>query len=196
MTFGAQQQPGRSAAGPGGRPPGRGRARRLLPLGVALWAVLEIWLLTVVAEAAGGLTVLALLIAGAVLGSIVVKRAGRRAWRRLSDSLQPGSPSAAPAPESGGTGLTMLGGLLLILPGFLSDAAGLLCLFPPTRALLRRTVGSRLAAPTAFAPGSFGDAFQQARIHHPDGKVVQGEVVRDEGREPSGPRHDGPQLPR
>ena len=30
------------------------------------------------------------------------------------------------------------------------------------------------------APGSLGDAFQQARIHRPDGKVVQGEVIRDE----------------
>jgi UPF0716 protein FxsA len=37
------------------------------------------------------------------------------------------------------------------------------------------------------APGTVGDAFQQARIHRPDGKVVQGEVIRDEEpRRPGG----------
>ncbi|GHC43282.1 FxsA family membrane protein [Streptomyces cinnamoneus] len=186
MTFGAQQQT------PGKRPPGRGRARRFLPLAVAAWVVLEVWLLLLVAGAAGGLTVLALLVAGVVAGSYVIKRAGRRAWQRLTQSLQ--TPGAAPAPapgESGGNALTMLGGLLLMVPGLLSDAAGLLCLFPPTRALLRKSVGRRL---TGYAPGPLGDAFQQARMHQADGKVVQGEVIRED--EPPAPRRDGPQLPR
>jgi UPF0716 protein FxsA len=40
------------------------------------------------------------------------------------------------------------------------------------------------------APGTLGDAFQQARMHRPDGKVVQGEVIRDE------PGSDAPQGPR
>ncbi|MEU1308391.1 FxsA family membrane protein [Streptomyces cinnamoneus] len=186
MTFGAQQQTPRN------RPPGRGRARRFLPLAVAAWVVLEVWLLMLVADAAGGLTVLALLVAGVVAGSYVIKRAGRRAWQRLTQSLQ--TPGAAPAPapgESGGNALTMLGGLLLMVPGLLSDAAGLLCLFPPTRALLRRSVGRRL---NGYTPGPLGDAFQQARMHQADGKVVQGEVIRED--EPPAPRPDGPQLPR
>ncbi|MEV5243134.1 FxsA family membrane protein [Streptomyces cinnamoneus] len=186
MTFGAQQQT------PGNRPPGRGRTRRFLPLAVAAWVVLEVWLLTLVAGAAGGLTVLALLVAGVVAGAYVIKRAGRRAWQRLTQSLQ--TPGAAPAPapgESGGNALTMLGGLLLMVPGLLSDAAGLLCLFPPTRALLRRSLGRRL---NGYAPGPLGDAFQQARMHQADGKVVQGEVIRED--EPPVRRPDGPQLPR
>ncbi|GGR19465.1 membrane protein [Streptomyces netropsis] len=183
-----------------GRPPKRGRARRLIPLAVALWAVLEIWLLMMVADAAGGLTVLALLVGGVLLGGFVIKRAGRRAWQRLTESLQPPkAPEAGQAPGAtggaGGNGLTMLGGLLLMVPGLISDAAGLLCLFPPTRALLRkgleRGVDRRAAA---FGPGTLGDAFQQARMHQPDGKVVQGEVIRDD--EPPAPHRDGPQLPR
>ncbi|MBT2382206.1 FxsA family membrane protein [Streptomyces sp. ISL-11] len=186
MTFGAPQQT------VDGRPAKRGRARRLIPLGVAVWAVLEIWLLTLVADAAGGLTVLALLAGGVLVGSYVIKRAGRRAWQRLAGSLQPGAATAGTAPEGGGNGLTMLGGLLIILPGLLSDAAGLLCLFPPTRALLRKGLERRLGR--AAAPGTLGDAFQQARMRMPDGKVVQGEVVPDD--EPPAPRHDDPQLPR
>ncbi|MFI1971926.1 hypothetical protein BLA24_02130 [Streptomyces cinnamoneus] len=188
MTFGTQQQPVNS------RPPRRSRARRIVPLGVAVWAVLEIWLLTLVAHAAGGLAVLALLAAGVVLGSYVIKRAGRRAWQRLTQSLQT-APGATPAPEEGGgNALTMLGGLLLMVPGLISDAAGLLCLFPPTRALLRGAVGRRLDR--AGGPvGGLGDAYRQARAGGPqDGKVVQGEVVHHD--EPPAPRHDDPQLPR
>ncbi|CAM5291531.1 FxsA family membrane protein [Streptomyces abikoensis] len=186
MTFGAQQTMN-------GRPPQRRRARRLIPLGVAVWAVLEIWLLTLVAGAAGGLTVFALLAGGVVLGSYVIKRAGRRAWKRLTVSLQPGGATAEPdGRDTGGNALTMLGGLLIILPGLLSDAAGLLCLFPPTRALLLRAGERRLNRPAA--PGTLGEAFQQARMHQPGGTVVQGEVIRDD--EPPAPRPGGPQLPR
>ncbi|MFE0042092.1 FxsA family membrane protein [Streptomyces albireticuli] len=191
MTFGVPQQPSQQPSD--GRPPRRGgRARKLVPLGVAVWAVLEIWLLVLVADAAGGLTVLALLVGGVIAGSYVIKRAGRRAWKRLTVSLQPGGAVSESAPGSGGNGLTMLGGLLIILPGLLSDAAGLLCLFPPTRALLRKGLERRLGRPAA--PGTLGDAFQQARMSRPDGKVVQGEVIRDD--QPPTPRQDGPQLPR
>ncbi|WP_043498883.1 FxsA family membrane protein [Streptomyces glaucescens] len=171
--------------------PRRSRPRTVLPLAVAAWLVLEIWLLTVVADAAGGFTVFLLLIAGIVLGSVVIKRAGRRAFRNLNEALQRGT-----APSSGGgSGLTMLGGLLLILPGPISDAAGLLLLVPPVqRALGRyaeRAVDRKLRH---AAPGGLGDAFQQARMYHPGGKVVQGEVVRDEPGD--APREQRPHLNR
>ncbi|UUN25732.1 FxsA family membrane protein [Streptomyces sp. FIT100] len=162
---------------------GRSRARTLIPLATAAWLVLEIWLLTVVAGAAGGLTVLALLLGGAVLGAVVIKRAGRRAFRSLTETLQRQQSGLAPAEgdRPGGNGLLMLGGLLLMLPGLISDAAGLLLLVPPVRAALgrfaERSIERRVRK---AAPGSLGDAFRQARIHRPDGKVVQGEVIRED----------------
>ncbi|MFI2781531.1 FxsA family membrane protein [Streptomyces sp. ALB3] len=169
--------------------PRRSRARTLLPLGVAAWLVLEIWLLTVVAGAANGFTVLLILVAGAVLGAAVIKRAGRRAFRNLTETLQqmPGQPGApatrAETPAAGkGNGFLMLGGLLLMIPGVISDAAGLLLLLPPVRAVLgRHTERSLDRRMRAAAPGGLSDAFQQARIHRPDGKVVQGEVIREDG---------------
>ncbi|KAA6212215.1 FxsA family protein [Streptomyces albofaciens JCM 4342] len=196
MTFAATPPP-RS------RPPQRSRARRFVPLGVAAWVVLEIWLLTLVADAAGGLTVLLLLVAGVVAGGYVIKRAGRRAWKNLTESMQPGGPAASGAPEGGpgesktqggGNTLPMLGGLLLMFPGLLSDAAGLLCLFPPTRKLLHRRAERLLTRRVRHTPGGLGDAFQQARMHQQDGKIVQGEVIRED--EPPSPRRDDPQLPR
>jgi UPF0716 protein FxsA len=166
-------------------------------VGLAAFVILEIWLLTLLADATSGLVVLAVLAAGAVSGALVVKHAGRRAWRGLVEtveSLQPGAePRTRPESARGGHGLAMLGGLLLMLPGLLSDAAGLLCVFPPTAALLRRGVERRLGRRAGFAPGSLGDTLRQARtaeehirIHRPDGKVVQGEVVRDDDHDARG----------
>jgi UPF0716 protein FxsA len=169
--------------------PRRSRLRTLLPLGIAAWLVLEIWLLTVVAGAAGGFTVFLSLVAGFGFGSVVVKRAGRRAFQNLNEALRRGgSPSSG-----GGNGLMMLGGLLLMLPGLVSDAVGLLLLLPPVQKAVsryaERTIDRKLREAT---PGSFGDAFQQARIHRPDGKVVSGEVIRDDmdgtDEAPQGPR--------
>ncbi|MFJ9060645.1 FxsA family membrane protein [Streptomyces sp. NPDC102409] len=181
--------------------PRRSRARTLLPLGVAAWLVLEIWLLTVVAGAANGFTVLLILVAGAVLGAAVIKRAGRRAFRNLTETLQrmPGQPGAPAAPSPAapaateGNGFLMLGGLLLMIPGVISDVAGLLLLLPPVRSVLRRSTERSLERRMREStPGGLSDAFQQARIHRPDGKVVQGEVIREDGA-PARPRpDDGP----
>ncbi|WP_330456645.1 FxsA family protein [Streptomyces sp. NBC_00820] len=163
--------------------PRRSRLRRYLPLGVAAWLALEIWLLVLVADAAGGLTVFLLLVAGFVAGSVVIKRAGRRAFQSLNETLQRGgSPS-----RGGGNGLMMLAGLLLMIPGLVSDAAGVLLLLPPVQKavsrLAERALEGRLRR---SAPGSLGNAFQQARMHRPDGKVVQGEVIREDRGEPGG----------
>ncbi|MFE9451515.1 FxsA family membrane protein [Streptomyces sp. NPDC006739] len=170
MTTGAQTPPSTTR-------PRRSGLRRYLPLGVAAWLVLEIWLLTLVAGAASGFAVFLLLVAGFVAGSVVIKRAGRRAFQSLNEALQRGG-----SPErGGGNGLMMLGGLLLMIPGLLSDAAGLLLLVPPVQKGVsrwaERTLDRKLRA---AAPGSLGDAFQQVRVHRPDGRVVQGEVIRNE----------------
>ncbi|WP_326764469.1 FxsA family protein [Streptomyces sp. NBC_01591] len=183
--------------------PKRSRARTFVPLAIAAWAVLEIWLLTVVADVAGGFTVLLLLVAGIVLGAAVMKRGGRRAFRNLTETLQqmPGQPGAAAAPPAAGSGgkgngFLMLGGLLLMIPGIISDAAGLLLLVPPVRSWLGRyTERSLERRMRAASPGSLSDAFQQARIHRPDGKVVQGEVIREDGTQPGTRPDEGPRPP-
>ncbi|MGR6969160.1 FxsA family membrane protein [Streptomyces cynarae] len=185
MTTGASTSPRTTTR------PRRSPVRTFLPLGIAAWLVLEIWLLTVVAGATSGFTVFLLLVAGLVLGSVIIKRAGRRAFRNLNEALQrSGSPS-----RNGGNGLMMLGGLLLMMPGLISDAAGLLLLLPPVQRAVGRYTERTIDRKLRQSPyGSFGDAFQQARMHRPDGKIVQGEVIRDESEDtPGEPR---PPLPR
>ncbi|MEU0249535.1 FxsA family membrane protein [Streptomyces sp. NPDC006235] len=187
MTTGAQT-PGNPAR------PRRSRLRTFLPLGLAAWLVLEIWLLMVVAGASSGLVVFLVLVAGFVLGSVVIKRAGRRAFRNLSETLQQQQSGVMPAaarPNSEGNGLMMLGGLLLMIPGLVSDAMGLLLLLPPVQKAVSRTAERTFERKLREAdPGGLGGVFQQARMHRPDGKVVQGEVIRDDDR------GDAPREPR
>ncbi|MFD5148473.1 FxsA family membrane protein [Streptomyces sp. NPDC058401] len=173
----------------------RSPARTYLPLAIAAWLILEIWLLGQVAGLIGGGGVALLLAGGLVLGAVVIKRAGRRAFKNLTDTFQQAQEGRQPTPQlpgkpGTGNGLTMLAGLLLMMPGLISDAAGLLLLLPPVRALIGRRAARSLERKMASAPaGSFGDAFQQARIHHPDGKVVPGEVIHGEVvREDGGPQ--------
>jgi UPF0716 protein FxsA len=179
------------------RPP-RSRLRTFLPLGIAAWLVLEIWLLTVVAGSAGGLAVFLLLVAGFVLGSVVVKKAGRRAFRNLSETLQQQQQSGV-MPDKGsgdGNGFLMLGGLLLMLPGLFSDAVGLVLLIPPVqKALSRYTERTFERKLREAGAGTLGGAFQQARMHRPDGKVVQGEVIRDDAGTDAGEPPQGPRPP-
>ncbi len=185
MTTGAPQQSDPTR-------PKRSRARTFVPLGIAAWLVLEIWLLTVVAHVTGGLTVFLLLVAGVVVGAAVVKRGGRRAWQSLTQSMQPGADASKPAARPGSS-FTMLGGLLLMMPGLISDVAALVCLFPPTRALLRRRAEGALSRRVGYVPGAPGDPFRQAREggghgrrQGEGGQVIQGEVIRDDERAEGG----------
>ncbi|MFD7919353.1 FxsA family membrane protein [Streptomyces sp. NPDC059740] len=185
----------------GSRPDQRSRLRRLLPLAVAAWVALEIWLLVLVADAVGGWVVFLLLLAGIVVGASLVKRAGRRAWRDLRQSVgAPGGGSAeegatrrTPRAQGSGT-LAMLGGLLIMVPGLISDVVGLVCLLPPVQRSARRRV-ERYVSTRAAHPGPLGDAFRQARMRRPDGKVVPGEVVHEEEQPRPGGRQDPPLNP-
>lgn len=174
------------------RPVPRGRLRRVLPLVIAAWLVLEIWLLVLVGSWLGGFAVLLLLIAGGLIGGSLIKRAGLKA---LSAAIEQSKNPQSQQPQTG-TSMTVLAGLLLIIPGFLSDLVALTLLFPPTRALWRvagrKVADKAIRSTSTVGTDAFADAMrlqEQLRIHRPDGKVVQGEVVDPE----AGPR--GPQGP-
>jgi UPF0716 protein FxsA len=109
------------------------------------WPVLELFVAVKVAEAIGVLLTVLLLIAGIPAGVWLVRAEGRLAWRRLRAASATGR---APGREVLDGALILLGGALLIVPGFITDALGLVFLLPPTRALARtglvRNLQSRL----------------------------------------------------
>jgi UPF0716 protein FxsA len=96
--------------------------------------VVEIWLIVQVGQAIGIVPTLVLLLADAVLGTWLFRREGRKAWDALREAI---AAQRAPAKEVADGALVVLGGAFLLAPGFLTDAVGVLCLLPPTRALLR-----------------------------------------------------------
>lgn len=143
--------------------------RRLLLLLLLVTLVLELFVLVQVVGALGlGWTVL-LMAASAIVGAILVRREGARAWRSLTAALAAGR---LPTRELADGALVLVGGLLLLLPGFVTDLLGLLIVIPGTRSVARvalmAVAGRRVVtmAGNARRPGP-GDS----------GPVVQGEVV-------------------
>jgi len=108
---------------------------------LVLWAALELFVAIKVADAIGVLATVVLLLLSWPLGSLALRSQGRAAWRRLGEAVSAGR---SPGREVLDGVLVLLGGVLLIVPGFISDVLGVLALVPPTRALMRRGLARNL----------------------------------------------------
>jgi UPF0716 protein FxsA len=107
----------------------------IVPL-VELWAILQ------VGAAIGGAWTIAILVADSVLGAVIVRREGAKAWRSLREALQAGR---WPGDEVAQGALVVAGGALLVTPGFVTDVVGLLAVLPPSRAVLSQLLRTRFA---------------------------------------------------
>ncbi len=99
--------------------------------------LLDLALLVAVGERIGFWPTLAVVVLTAATGSWLAKREGLAAWQRVQQKMTSGG---VPGPELIDGLLILIAGTLLLTPGFLTDLAGLVGLFPPTRSLLRSTV--------------------------------------------------------
>jgi len=95
--------------------------------------IAEIYLLIQIGGLVGFLPTLALLIGAASLGTYLLQTQGWSTWVKVQQSFARGE---LPADDLAKGAVIVAGGALLLLPGFLSDIAGLLCLFPPTQKLI------------------------------------------------------------
>lgn len=105
---------------------------------VALFIVIpivELWVIIEIGSLIGVLPTIALLIADALLGSLLLRHQGRGAWRRFNEAL---ARRRFPGREVADGLLIAIGGTLLLTPGFVTDVFGLILLVPPTRAIVRR----------------------------------------------------------
>ena len=174
----------------------------LLLVAFVVVPLVEIYVIIQIGQVIGAWWTILLLIADSILGSWLVKREGRRAWRALQAALQQGR---MPGRELADGVLILVGGTLMLTPGFVTDAVGILCLLPVTRPLGRRALagvinrrlvgvtfpdvsGNGHAAPGQRPGPEFGPEFgpgfgRDPRAQHrpgpvsPDNGVVQGEVV-------------------
>jgi UPF0716 protein FxsA len=122
----------------------------LIGLFVAL-PIVEIYVIIQVGQAIGALPTVALLVAESILGGWLVKREGRRAWDALRTTLRTGR---LPGRELLDAGLVLVGGTLLLTPGFVTDVFGFFFVLPLTRPLARRVVTSALARRAARRAGT------------------------------------------
>jgi UPF0716 protein FxsA len=162
--------------------------------------LVEIYVIVQLGQVVGPWWTILILIGDGALGAWLMKREGSRAWRALQEALR---ARRMPSRELADGALVLIGGTLLLTPGFVTDAIGLICVLPFTRPLMRgvltglitrRLVG--VTGVTATRPGPFpGRGGPTARGHgrageRPYGRddVVAGEVVEDDDRSgPAGP---------
>jgi len=114
---------------------------------------IEIALLIVVGQWIGLWPTLGLLVLSALLGMVVIRRQGLSMLGRMFDTMGRGGLGVASIVDSYAV---ILAGFLLIVPGFATDALGLLLLIPPVRRRMLRAVLPGFAArpPGRPAPGA------------------------------------------
>ncbi len=161
-----------------GRNPSRRRGRWIF-LVLLLIPLLEITTIILVGQAVGPWWTFGALIVLSVFGAWLVHREGRRTWRRLREALRRGQ---TPAKELTDAGLVLVGGAMLLTPGFLTDALGLFFVLPLTRPITRvwlqtvvasRLLGSFGPVRTTY-PGAGAGATRAGR-----GEVIEGEIIRE-----------------
>ena len=159
----------------------------MMPLGwfalaLLVTPVIEIAVIIQVGQQIGVWWTVALLLVESALGAWLVRREGARAWRALNVGFQTGR---LPTGELADAALVLIGGTLLLTPGFVTDVAGFFFVLPFTRPVARRAlqafmarravsfvrtrVGRSPGGPPAGGPPGAGR----------DSRVVPGEVVED-----------------
>ncbi len=103
--------------------------------------IIEIYLFLLVGGRIGTLNTMIVIILTAAIGTQLVRQQGMIVLRRAQESMNAGR---LPANEMVDGVLILAAGLLLLTPGFFTDAVGFLLLIPPTRAIMRRYVLARI----------------------------------------------------
>ena len=164
----------------------------LIVVALIVVPLIELYVLVQTGEALGLVPTLLLMLVMSLLGGYLLRREGMKTWRALRTALQAGR---LPAKEVADGALVILGGALLLTPGFVTDAVGLLCILPPSRAVLRRMLTGVFARRLGL--GGVVTVFDQGRKQPRttstviDGSVVDGDVSDGDSRARRWPRRGG-----
>ncbi len=124
---------------------------RLLALFVLL-PLVELAILIQVGEWIGLFWTLALVVGTGILGATLARRQGFRAWLAIQSELRNGR---MPAREMLDGLLILIGGIVLLTPGILTDLAGFALLLPPTRNAFKQGLRRRLERAIERGDASF-----------------------------------------
>jgi UPF0716 protein FxsA len=183
-----------------------------IALALLIVPIAEIYVIIQVGQVIGGWPTVGLLLVESALGAWLIKREGRRAWNALRTATE---TARMPGKELADAGLVLVGGTLLLTPGFITDIFGFFFVLPFTRPLARkvmakflnRRIASQLGGnPIAgFMPGAgfggpdansdqrgpgFGPGFGQPSSG--PGKPTSDDVIQGEVIDPDRPQDTPP----
>jgi UPF0716 protein FxsA len=157
--------------------PGRQYASDVALLLVLLVVVpiIELYVFIQVSNAIGFLNALGIVILISIIGCWLVKRAGTKVWARFNEQLV---AQRTPSKEVADGVCLLIAGALLIVPGFVTDAIGLLLLLPPIRSVASKSLVRRFTGRAGFRviTATYGSA---------DGAIIDTDTA--EPRPPSSP---------
>ncbi|WP_333875603.1 FxsA family protein [Methylobacter sp.] len=137
-------------------------------LGVLIIPFLEIYLLIQVGGIIGAFPTILLVVFTAVLGAWLLKQQGLATFQRFQESLAQG---VIPAYEMVEGPIILVGGALLLTPGFITDIIGFACLIPQFRRRIAQYVIEHYLVQA-------GEHFQQAKAA--ENNVLEGEFRKEE----------------
>lgn len=115
--------------------------RPIITFALLLFPLIEIAGFVVVGSRIGALATVGLVLASAILGAAVLRRAGVDAMRRMQHDLDSGGEPQGHVADSA---MKVVAAILLMVPGFVSDIIGLLLLVPAVRRYLFRRLRDRI----------------------------------------------------
>jgi UPF0716 protein FxsA len=137
--------------------------------------IVEIYVIVQVGQEIGAVPTIVLLLVESAIGAWLVKREGRRAWAALKGAVGTGR---LPSSELADAALVLVGGTLLLTPGFVTDVFGFFLILPLTRPLARRALGWFAARRASTLVAARMPSTRTTRSR--GSRTVPGEVVRDE----------------
>ena len=133
--------------------------------------LLEIYFLILVGGWIGALPTVLLVILTAAAGATLARHQGLATLQRVQTMLARGE---LPAVELFEGVILLVGALLLLTPGFITDFAGFVCLFPATRRMLALWAMRHIKTGTPPPPGSAGSPPGR------EGRTLEGEFRRED----------------
>ena len=145
--------------------------------------ILEVWIMVQVAQELGIWPMLATLVIHAVGGGLLMRYEGIRAWQALTNAYSTGK---VPTGHLADAALILMGGILLLMPGYVTDVVGFLFLFRWTRPFARKMIAFFVARRSKQVPAQRrrpgpgdsirGQSANGREKHGNDPTIIPGEV--------------------
>ena len=164
-------------------------------IGFLLWPIVEIWLLIEIGGEISAWGTIGWIIATAFAGGLLLRSQGAQAVGRIREAL---AGLETDRPAGGGTlagelldGLAVFfAGICLILPGFLTDAIGILLVLPVLRRAIGRGLWGWLQGSQRVRVYAAGGAhpFKRRPFRQPDPTIIEGDYREVADPKPSPPQ--------